>query len=295
VTDQGRYVGVARPPRGVDPHAPRAVVNLTGPAPRPSTVDSALEPPPEPQTRPWVRATVAAAEIQPVRYGRFAEHRRRIRRAILRRYEAMAWGCVALVVAGLALVVVRGLQPSVAGEPLTAPGGPTGSAGSVGVAVPPVDCAFDPCQAQRYSGSPSRVRIPAIGVDSPLEFLGLDAQHQLEPPKDYQRAGWFSGGVAPGDPGAAVIAGHVDSLNGPAVFFELHSLRPGDLVEVDRGAQTVRFQVTRTEQYPKNAFPADRVYAPTPGPELRLITCGGLFDPGRGSYRDNIVVYAIAT
>jgi hypothetical protein len=242
-------------------------------------------------------ATVAAAEIQPVRYGRFSVHRKRIRRAILRRFELVAWGGAVMVVAGLALVVLRAANPptyDLDGSGIPGPSARAAVSASASADVPGVACAFGDCATARYSGPPTRVRIPAIGVDSTLETLGLDTRRQLEPPKDYGRAGWFSGGIAPGDPGAAIIAGHVDNLNGPAVFFELHALRAGDLVEVDRGGQTVTFRVTETEQYPKNAFPSDQVYAPTPGPELRLITCGGTFDRNRGSYRDNIVVYAIA-
>ena len=315
MTAQARYVGVARPPQGVAPHPPRPVdptasapptaagatctASAASTAPAASTVDglieAALEPPPEPETRPWVRATVAAADLQPVRYGRFSVHRKRIRRAVLRRYEMVVWTFLVMVMAGLGLVVVRGIhigdhataalwrEPATGRVPATDQGEPATA-----------DCAFVACQAAQFSGTPTRVRIPAIHVDSPLESLALDASGQLEAPRDYQRAGWYTGGVAPGDPGPAVIAGHVDSVNGPAVFFELNSLRAGDLVEVDRGGQTITFRVTGEEQYPKNAFPADRVYSPTPGPELRLITCGGSFDQSRGSYRDNIVVYAIA-
>ena len=299
MTAQARYIGVARPPQGVDPHPPRVVVDLTAAAPPTSSpastvdgsIDAALDPPPEPATRPWVRASVAAADLQPVRYGRFSVHRKRIRRVALRRYELVVWVCLVMVVAGLGLVVVRGIHAGA--RPPAAPSrAPATSQGEPAAAA---DCAFVACPAAHYTGEPTRVRIPAIHVDSSLESLALDVSGQLEAPRDYQRAGWYSGGVAPGDPGPAVIAGHVDSVNGPAVFFELNSLRAGDVVEVDRGGQTVTFRVTGEEQYPKNAFPADRVYSPTPGPELRLISCGGSFDQSRGSYRDNIVVYAIAT
>ena len=90
-----------------------------------------------------------------------------------------------------------------------------------------------------------------------------------------------------------MIAGHVDSAAGPAVFFRLSELVAGDTVEVLRGGTWVPFRVTGIEQYPKNEFPSERVYRPTPDAELRLITCGGDFDPGRLSYRDNLVVYAV--
>jgi LPXTG-site transpeptidase (sortase) family protein len=90
------------------------------------------------------------------------------------------------------------------------------------------------------------------------------------------------------------IAGHIDSAkSGAAVFYDLHKLKPGDTVQVDRGGQTVVFSVTDVEQYPNNAFPTAQVYQPTPDAELRLITCGGAFDRRLPSYRDNIVVYAV--
>ena len=93
--------------------------------------------------------------------------------------------------------------------------------------------------------------------------------------------------------GPAVVTGHVDSTAGPAVFFRLRQAAIGDLVTVTRAdGSTVRFTVTRVERYPKTAFPSAEVYAPTPGPELRLITCGGAFDRTARSYLDDVVVYA---
>jgi LPXTG-site transpeptidase (sortase) family protein len=137
------------------------------------------------------------------------------------------------------------------------------------------------------------VRIPSIGVSSSLERLTLDSTGALRAPRDYASAGWFAGGVAPGDAGPAVIAGHVDSYRGPAIFYRLHQLRPGDLVQVQRAGQWLSFQVVSIEQYAKDKFPSAKVYRPTPGPELRLITCGGGFDSAKRSYQDNLVVYAI--
>jgi sortase (surface protein transpeptidase) len=139
------------------------------------------------------------------------------------------------------------------------------------------------------------VEVPGIGVRSDLVDLRLDDTGALEAPTDFARAGWFVDGPQPGQPGPSVIAGHVDSQDGPAVFFRLHELAEGDEVLVHRAdGSTIRFAVTRVEQYAKDAFPTDAVYGPVPGPELRLITCGGEFDADRRSYRDNIVVYATA-
>lgn len=143
--------------------------------------------------------------------------------------------------------------------------------------------------------SPTAVEIPSIGVRSELSELGLDGSGAIAAPSDYDVAGWFSLGPRPGQPGPAVIAGHVDSREGPAVFYRLHELAPGDDVIVHRAdGTTIRFTVTDAESYSKDAFPTESVYGPVPGPELRLVTCGGEFDRSRQQYRDNVVVYAAA-
>ncbi|MCU7723797.1 sortase [Actinoplanes sp. KI2] len=142
-------------------------------------------------------------------------------------------------------------------------------------------------------GEPTRLRIKTIGLDSPLETLHV-VKSALQPPKRFDRAGWYAEGTAPGDTGPAVIAGHVDSKAGPAIFYRLRELVPGDKIEVLRGGTVVAFTVTRTAWYPKSAFPTDAVYGPTPDRQLRLITCGGVFNHALRSYRDNLVVYAVA-
>ncbi|WP_106397856.1 class F sortase [Actinocorallia populi] len=141
-------------------------------------------------------------------------------------------------------------------------------------------------------GDPVRLRIPAIGLSAPVVPLGLDAADRLIAPERFDLVGWNRAGPEPGERGTAVIAGHVDSRSGPAVFYRLRSLRPGDLVHVrDERGRDFTFAVRRLARYPKDEVP-DEVYAPAGRPELRLITCGGEFDDGRGSYRDNVVVYA---
>ena len=138
------------------------------------------------------------------------------------------------------------------------------------------------------------VQIPAIGVVAEtLEALTLLPDGSLAAPVDFDRAGWFADGTVPGDQGPAVIAGHVDSVAGPAVFFRLRELRAGDEVAVGLSdGRTVTFQVDRTEQAAKEEFPTEEVYGPTPDAELRLITCSGEFDPVERSYLDNTVVFA---
>lgn len=140
---------------------------------------------------------------------------------------------------------------------------------------------------------PVRVRIPSINVSSGLERLTRQPDGTVGVPVDYQSAGWYSQGPRPGEPGSAVILGHVDSKTGPAVFFRATDLRPGAVILVDRaGGEPSRFVVTSLARYPKDRFPTDEVYFPTLRPELRLVTCGGSFDSATGHYRDNVVVYA---
>ena len=210
-------------------------------------------------------------------------HRRqRVPSAAWRGFEVSAWtACVAVIVT-VATILATGTDFSVRWrDPPKAAGAPS------------PDCAFVPCAARPITGEPTRLRITSLGVDEPLEVLSLDANRELIPPNSYDKPGWFGKGVVPGEQGAAVIAGHVDSTAGPGIFFELHTLGVGDVVDVLRGGQWVSFRVTGTERYPKDEFPSERVYGPAPLPELRLITCGGTFDRGARSYRDNIVVYAI--
>jgi hypothetical protein len=143
------------------------------------------------------------------------------------------------------------------------------------------------------AAGPVHLSVPAVGIETPLTAIDLDVTGALVPPSDDALAGWYRSGPMPGDPGPAVITGHVDSVAGPAVFFRLGQVAAGDPVSVVRAdGTTVRFTVTRVARYPKGDFPTAEVYAPTPGPELRLITCGGVFDRTARSYLDDVVVYA---
>jgi hypothetical protein len=144
---------------------------------------------------------------------------------------------------------------------------------------------------------PVRLEIPAIGVSTRLVRLGLGAGGGMQVPGDFRTAGWFTGAAEPGQLGPALVAGHVDSRRGPAVFFRLHELRPGDEVRVVRAdRRVVRFVVESLARYPKRALPGERLYGPATAPSLHLVTCAGSFDRRRHSYRDNLVVAAaIAT
>lgn len=143
------------------------------------------------------------------------------------------------------------------------------------------------------ASSPVRLLIPAIGVDSSLVQVDAKADATIEVPSDFDKPGWYRRGPAPGEPGPAIILGHLDSYTGPAVFWRLSALRPGDSVRVARadGSQ-LAFKVQRIASFSTSAFPTDEVYGPTPGPELRLITCGGTFSVSRLQYLANVVVFA---
>ena len=140
---------------------------------------------------------------------------------------------------------------------------------------------------------PVSLEIPALELAGPLAELTRADDGELFPPADPGRAGWYAAGVVPGEIGPAVIGGHVDSRSGPGVFSGLRTLRAGDAVTVVRAdGRRVRFAVTSVRTVPKDRFPTEAVYAPTPRPELRLITCGGPFNRAASSYADNVVVDA---
>jgi hypothetical protein len=112
-------------------------------------------------------------------------------------------------------------------------------------------------------------------------------------PGSFHKAGWFRPGPEPGERGAAVIAGHFDSVSGPGVFFRLRALKPGDdITVVVKGGSRVHFAVTSMRAVPKTRFPTKLVYRHTPRPTLRLITCDGAFDSATGHYVDNYIVFA---
>ena len=141
--------------------------------------------------------------------------------------------------------------------------------------------------------APVRLRIRALRVDSPVRRLGLQSDGTVAVPERADVSGWYEHGPRPGQPGPAVILGHVDSRTGPGVFADLGTVRPGTLVGVDRAdGSTVTFRVTAVSRVSKVEFPTDLVYAPSLDATLRLVTCGGSFDRSRGSYRDNVIVFA---
>ncbi|WP_246238616.1 class F sortase [Acrocarpospora corrugata] len=146
--------------------------------------------------------------------------------------------------------------------------------------------------ATRSAAVPERIDIPALAIKAPLMKLGLTGAGDVElPPYEKPKvAGWYTGSAVPGDDGASVIIGHVDTKSAPAVFYRLRELRKGATVKVLRSdGKTASYQVDSVAQIPKDEFPARSVYT---GDGLRLVTCGGDFDWKNHEYRDNIIVYA---
>ena len=141
---------------------------------------------------------------------------------------------------------------------------------------------------------PVSLAVPAIGVTTSLQPLGLAKDGSLQSPSAWQRAGWYADGVRPGQTGPAVIAGHVDSAaDGPAIFYRLKDLKVGDTAIVTRkDGKKLTFVVDSVAEYPKNKFPTAAVYGPTSLAVLRLVTCTGDFDAKAHSYVDNLVVTA---
>jgi hypothetical protein len=140
--------------------------------------------------------------------------------------------------------------------------------------------------------APVALSIPAIGVAVAVSELGLNPDGTVQVPTDFQEPGWYRLGPSPGQVGSAVILGHVDSYQGPAVFFQLRSLQAGDQVEVSLADGVVAdFVVTSVTMYPKAQFPALQVYGSHGYSALQLVTCGGTFDTQTGHYLSNVVVY----
>lgn len=149
--------------------------------------------------------------------------------------------------------------------------------------------------ASLTASRPVSLAVPAIRVAAPVEPVGEapDGSIAVPPLDEADRAGWYDRGPTPGEPGRAVIVGHVDTKDGPAVFYELARLKSGDRIEVTRADRSVAvFAVESVERFGKNDLPADRVYGDDGPPALRLITCGGQWVGGRTGYVDNVIAFA---
>lgn len=140
---------------------------------------------------------------------------------------------------------------------------------------------------------PAALTIPAIDVRTDLIALGVEKDLTVEVPADADQAGWYELGTTPGQPGSAVILGHVDSTEGPAVFYRLRELDPGARVDVTLADGTIEtFEVTRIDTVENGDFPAEKIYAGTPKrPTLAIVTCGGDYDADNGGYQSNVIAY----
>ena len=167
------------------------------------------------------------------------------------------------------------------------------ASGAVALPAPTGPIVAAPQSAQAPVASPVSLTIPLIGVKTQVITLGLARGGAMQVPSSTTVAGWYTGSPRPGAIGSAIIVGHIDSETGPGVFYKLSELRSGDDVFVKRAdGSTAEFRVTSTQTYLKDHFPTQTVYGPTPDAQLRLITCGGAFDPATHHYLSNIVVYA---
>lgn len=213
------------------------------------------------------------------------------------------WAGVSVLLAAAGVVAVtvlpqQGDRPARLDTPVAVVGasGPTAQPSSqltldLELGVPPSDDPPAPVGALPTAG-PTKVQIPVLGVTSPIMELDLKSDGAMEVPPGAYPVGWFTGGSRPGDLGPAIFAGHVDWAGERGAFYGLHELRAGDEVVVDRadGTQAV-FVVRRVERYAKDDFPTDEVYGDLDHPGLRLITCGGVYNPSTGDYADNVVVF----
>ncbi|MFE9902499.1 class F sortase [Streptomyces achromogenes] len=164
--------------------------------------------------------------------------------------------------------------------------------GAAGAAAPPA-----PPPRPLPRSRPTSFRVPSLGIDAPVVPLRLDADRELQtPPVDRPRlVGWYEGGPTPGETGTAITVGHRDTRSGPAVFAGLAQVKPGKTVEVQRAdGRTAVYSVDRVKVFDKAGFPDREVYGTTGRPELRIITCGGLFSRRTG-YTSNVVVFAHLT
>ncbi|MCA1223646.1 class F sortase [Streptomyces sp. 8L] len=209
--------------------------------------------------------------------------------------KGKAWGLATAACAGIWLVQT-GLRPVTPPAPAAAQAfADTAAAGGPDRTAPAAHPRPGP--APLPVSVPVRLRIPRIGVDAPLRGLGLtrDGRLSAPPASEGGLAGWYEHGTTPGATGTAIVDGHVDTARGPAVLYNLGSLRKGDRIEITRrDGRTAVFGVDAVEVYKNDAFPDHKVYAAADRPELRVITCGGGFSRSTG-YEGNVVTYAHLT
>jgi LPXTG-site transpeptidase (sortase) family protein len=202
------------------------------------------------------------------------------------RVAAIALGCVAL--AGGALVANRAFASN--GQR------PAGSVARSSAPPAPSPTASPSRDLQRArailapAAPPSRLLIPAIGVNAVVESVGFDAQGRMSVPSAAENVAWEQQGAAPGDAGNAVIDGHLDWTSGPAVFWKLGKLKAGDQITVQRAdGSSVLFNVDSSAMIP---YDNSIEFTKTGAPQLSLITCAGAWDRGHATYTQRLLVKA---
>lgn len=147
---------------------------------------------------------------------------------------------------------------------------------------------------QEDAPRPTRVRIPALGIDAPVTALGVAASGEMDVPRDAQTVAWYEYGPSPGQEGSAVLAAHVDYDGVRGAFFDLAQLDAGDQVTVELAdGRAWTFAVEERASVAKEVLPIDELFRRDGPPVLTLITCGGEFDAATRSYRSNVVVRAV--
>ncbi|TFD95878.1 class F sortase [Jeotgalibacillus sp. R-1-5s-1] len=140
--------------------------------------------------------------------------------------------------------------------------------------------------------TPVSLTIPSLEIEAPVIQVGMLENGEMEVPEDVNEVGWFEPGVMPGARGNSVLAGHVDSYRGPAVFFKLKDLKQGDeIIVTGENGETLTFAVTDIQTYPSDGAPIERIFGPSGERNLNLITCTGPFNRDSGQYPDRLVVY----
>ncbi len=145
-----------------------------------------------------------------------------------------------------------------------------------------------------FQSKPKELTIPALNVQTQIEYVGKDKNGAMEVPKNTNNVAWYMLGPLPGGQGNAVIAGHLDTQTGPAIFAHLSDLAPGDEVTVtdEKGVQKT-FVVEKTAVYDEDQFPINDVFGPSEKPRLNLITCTGSFNKAIKEYNKRYVVYTV--
>lgn len=158
---------------------------------------------------------------------------------------------------------------------------------------PPAPARAAPAPFTMDASAPVSIKARTVDITSSLGRVALNKDGTIEVPTDPARAAWYRLGPTPGQLGPAVIVGHLDSRVGPAVFYRLSSLRPGQIIDVTRSDKKVaHFRIDAINTYRRDKFPTKTVYGPIDYAGLRLITCGGVYDKKTKAYASNVVVFA---